>query len=197
MPASSLRDADAHGSPRPNPSLASFHAANLPIDNCHYHRRCPGSAVVTPYFGRRRAYLGSIDVSHIRRRNLLGRRLPTLLEKLSNGHVNRHEPIPAAEDFIRQTSPRHHGRECKNRADSGDCNAHSLRRLQVRPQHVIDLHQLYRRSVHFDNGDQHPGARTVVFDDDVLIPNRLLEVIDPEGNVRNGLCEWMPNGLFW
>src|SRR5579862_6179157 len=51
---------------------------------------------------------------------------------------------------------------------------------------MIDLHKLYRRSVHFNESDQHPGARTVGVNDHLLIPDRLLQVIDLESNVWNG-----------
>lgn len=41
-----------------------------------------------------------------------------------------------------------------------------------------DLHQLYGRSVYFNEGDQHPGARTVGVNDYLLIPDRLRQVIN-------------------
>ncbi len=47
--------------------------------------------------------------------------------------------------------------------------------------------QLYRRSVHFYEGDQHPSARTVRINNHLLIPDRVLQVIDLESNVRSGL----------
>jgi hypothetical protein len=65
-------------------------------------------------------------------------------------------------------------------------------RSQVLPQQVIDLHQLYRRSVHFNEGDQHPSARTVGINDHLPIPDRLRQVIAFESNVWNGLHQvWM------
>src|SRR6202034_2485485 len=52
---------------------------------------------------------------------------------------------------------------------------------------MIDLHQLHRRSVHFNHGNQHPSTRTVGSNDHLLVADRLREVVDLEGNVRNGL----------
>jgi len=50
--------------------------------------------------------------------------------------------------------------------------ADRYKRLQVLPQQVIYLHQLYRCAVHFNEGDQHPSARTVGSNDHLLIPDR-------------------------
>src|ERR1700733_393293 len=52
---------------------------------------------------------------------------------------------------------------------------------------MIDLHQLHRRSVHFNHGNQHASTRTVRRNDHLLIADRLLQVVDLKGNVRNGL----------
>src|SRR6516162_3270729 len=52
---------------------------------------------------------------------------------------------------------------------------------------MIDLHQLHRRSVHFNHGNQHPSTRTVRRNDYLLVADRLRQVVDLEGNVRNGL----------
>src|SRR5215469_16627574 len=52
---------------------------------------------------------------------------------------------------------------------------------------MIDLHQLHRRSVHFNHGNQHPGTRTVRRNDYLLVADCLRQVVDLEGNVRNGL----------
>src|SRR6516165_1622222 len=52
---------------------------------------------------------------------------------------------------------------------------------------MIDLHQLHRRSVHFNHGNQHPSTRTVRCNDYLLVADCLRQVVDLEGNVRNGL----------
>jgi hypothetical protein len=54
---------------------------------------------------------------------------------------------------------------------------------------VIDLHQFHRRSVHFNHGNQHPGARTVGRNDYLLASDCLRQIADLEGNVRNGFHE--------
>src|SRR5215469_8111038 len=52
---------------------------------------------------------------------------------------------------------------------------------------MIDLHQLHRRSVHFNHGNQHPSTRTARRNHYLLVADCLRQVVDLEGNVRNGL----------
>jgi hypothetical protein len=54
---------------------------------------------------------------------------------------------------------------------------------------VVDLHQLDRRPVDFDERDGHTETRTVRLDDDAPALKSGREVVDLERDVREGLDE--------
>src|SRR6185437_6538453 len=59
--------------------------------------------------------------------------------------------------------------------------------LEIRADHVVDLHELDRRPADLDEGDQDATAGTVRLDNDVLVLEGSAQVVDLESHVRHGL----------